>query len=181
MGRRKTYRPVPKVKRPKEHLEVVVSEGTFYLRSGAPSKRVTKETPSRLKIRNLLALQMVYWRSGGSPDAEEFCKTMKISMSNYRRLIAIVKLAYDDSDGGGNSVPDTVMTRKYMLLLAINRELIDGGVMQSEFCALHKISRTTFFRYLADIEDFFANVEGFCRLAIDADYGYYRVFPYWMS
>ena len=178
MGRRKKYRdPKPKVRRPKNHAIDEDEMGTFYRRSGQLPKRVIKETPYRLKMRNLLALQVEMWGTLSEPNAEKFCIERNISMSNYRRLIAIIKAACDDYDGYGNTVPDTATTRKYLLVIKLHEALCNGGVEREEFCKRNNISRVTFFRYLSDIDDYVMHETRASWLTINADTGDYYIFP----
>ena len=92
-----------------------------------------------------------------------------ISLSTFRRLLAIVREHYGICREDGNSYQDTPANRKYLALLALYERLEDGVDMQA-FCTEFHIGRTSFFRYLTLVEDFYFYLyEGAKRIALLGD------------
>ena len=180
MGKRRYLKVRPKQKCPKDHAvfydgyidgRLPVKDRYYcdeeylcYLRTGARAQ--IKETPTTEKIRNLFLLADL---GEGDPDyvvPEEFCEMRGISLSTFRRLLAIVREHYGICREDGNSYQDTPANRKYLALLALYERLEDGVDMQA-FCTEFHIGRTSFFRYLALVEDFYFYLyEGAKRIAL---------------
>lgn len=183
MGRRKEYKgPVPNQKRPKDHEIIAVDDGLFYLRTTANADSIWSDTITTRKTRNLIALWLKIYLNGiESVNPDEFCKRREISVSNYRRLIALVKEHFAITDFSGNSVRNTPSNKKYMTILALNEEMNGDGVDMQKFCAAHHISRTTFFRYINVIQNFFCHEDPSRGIAIDSEGEYYIMPPYGSS
>lgn len=180
MGRERYLKVKPKQKCPKDHkvfhdayldnrwlgknVYYCDEEDLCYLRTG--ERAHIKETPTTEKIRNLFLLADF---AEGDPDyvsPEEFCELRDISLSNYRRLLTILREHYGICSEDGNTYEDTPANRKYLALLALYERLEDG-VEKDAFCAEFRIGRTTFFRYLALVEDFYFYLyEGKKRIAL---------------
>ena len=174
MGKRRYLKVNPKQKRPKNHDVICddednrsdISDGeNFYYRTEMniyyprTGDAQIKETPTIEKIRNLFFFAL---EANGDPDRvdpEEFCEMRQISLSNFRRLLAIMREFYCSLSEGGNTYQDTPSNRKYLALLALHDGL-EEGVERKKFCAEFHISRTTFYRYLAIVEDFYFYLRG---------------------
>ena len=175
MGKRAYLKLNPKQKRPKDHEVICDGGNIYYPRTGTPAQ--IKETPTTGKIRNLFYFSL---EADGEPDQvdpESFCEMRQISLSNFRRLLAIMLEYYGICSEDGNTYQDTPTNRKYLALLALHDRLEDGVDMQ-KFCSEFHIGRTTFFRYLAIVEDFYFHFRGGDKvIALLGDGKYIGVYP----
>ncbi len=193
MGKRRYLKADPKQKCSKDHDVVCddrdnrwdISDGEdfsyrtetniYYTRAG--ERAHIKETPTIEKIRNLFFFAL---EADGDPDhvdPESFCKMRQISHSNFRRLLAIMREYYGIYSEDGNTYHDTPSNRKYLALLALHDRLEDG-VERNKFCAEFHIARTTFYRYLAIVEDFYFYLRGGAKvIALLGDGRYIGVYP----
>lgn len=74
----------------------------------------------------------------------------------------------------GINIEFTPTNRKYLVILDLHRDLQEcGGGDKQKFCAENKISRTTFFRYIAVIENFLYNEHSDFAIAIDENGNYH--------
>ncbi|MCH5162254.1 MAG: hypothetical protein J1G38_02050 [Clostridiales bacterium] len=172
MSKKKNY------KLPKNHF-ILHLDGVYFGRNFPSSEGAHRNTVTAKKTNNILALfeKMRYW--GEEPDADIFCESAEISMSNYRRLLAVVNKYLSVDDGSGNTVELGRSTARYLTILALFDELTENGADRKEFCAKHNISRTTFFRYLSAIENYLINGIGshYVLVAVDEDGRYHAVNP----
>ncbi len=193
MGKRRYLKVGPKQKRSKGHGVICddddnrpdalsgedfssrIESNIYYIRTGERAE--IKETPTIEKIRNLFFFAL---EADGDPDcvdSERFCKMRQISFSNFRRLLAIMREYYGICSEDGNTYQDTPTNRKYLALLALHDGLEDGVDMR-EFCTQFHIGRTTFFRYLAIVEDFYFYLRGGAKaIALLGDKRYIGVYP----
>ncbi len=193
MGKRRYLKTDPRQKRSKEHDAVCddrdnradrfdgedffyrTETNIYYVRTGKRAE--IKETPTAEKIRNLFFFAL---EADGDPDRVDpgyFCKMRQISLSNFRRLLAIMREYYGICSEDGNTSLDTPSNRKYLALLALHDRLEDGVDMKS-FCTEFHIGRTTFYRYLAIVEDFYFYLRGGAKvIALLGDGRYIGVYP----
>ncbi len=161
--------------RPKEDFSSRTETNIYYFRTGERAEM--KETPTIEKIRNLFFFAL---EADGEPDQVEpeyFCEMRQISLSNFRRLLAIMREYYGVYGEDGNAYHDTPSNRKYLALLALHDRLEDGVDMKS-FCAEFHIGRTTFYRYLAIVEDFYYYLRGGAKvIALLGDGRYIGAYP----
>lgn len=147
--------------RPKNHEKIDCGTFTAFFRNGGYADTVFRDTPTLKKTRNLFCLLLESDKSDDgdldSVDAEAFCKLRKISLSNYRRLYAILREYNGDGPKRGNAFAATPTNRKYLVLLSLFEALRLGTVDLRKFCTCFRISRTTFFRYLSVIGNFFCH------------------------
>ena len=160
---------------PKEDFSSRTESNIYYIRTGERAE--IKETPTIEKIRNLFFFEL---EADGDPDLVDpvsFCEMREISLSNFRRLLAIMREYYGTYSEDGNTYHDTPSNRKYLALLALHDRLEDGVDMKS-FCAEFHIGRTTFYRYLAIVEDFYFYLSGGAKaIALLGDGRYIGVYP----
>jgi hypothetical protein len=164
-------REIHKQKRPKEHEEFSIGSGLFYARTNIMNMvrsriDITENyTSTTRKVMNLLALNSKFDDGECTTTEDEFCKQRNISKSNYLRLLKIVQDFYEIRDSEGKK--DTSTNKKYMTILAAYDDLWNCGINREKFCDEHKISRTTFFRYIALIEKYVCVEMDDCGIALD--------------
>lgn len=173
MGKKGYLKRKPKQKCPKDHEVFFDESNLYYIRSGARAE--IKETPTIKKIRNLLMFSL---EADGDPDrVAPKDLAYPISLSNFRRLLAVMREYYGICSEDGNAYCDTPSNRKYLAILALHDRLEDG-VDGKAFCAEFQIGRTTFYRYLAIVEDFYFYLRGGAKVIALLDDGrYIGVYP----
>lgn len=173
MGRKSDkWVSVPKQKCPKGHYTMEKPEGTFYVRCYNRAETVFKDSASLRKIRNLLELYVLIDEFGIEHiDVEKFCKRREISKSNFIRLMALVKEFLGEENG--ILIKDTPTNKRYLTILELHRDLQEYGVDMQKFCAVNVISRTTFFRYIAIIENYLYKENSNFAIAIDENGTYH--------
>lgn len=151
---------------------MVKEEGTFYVREYERADAVYADSVYLQKIRNLLALYVDVDEYGiENIDAVKFCKSRNISKSNFIRLMALIKEFLGEENG--IDIEFTPTNRKYFIILELHRDLQECGVDKQKFCSENKISRTTFFRYIAIIENYLYKEHSDFAIAIDENGDYH--------
>ncbi len=170
--KRDDWVPAPKQKCPKGHSIMEKEEGIFYVREYERADIVYADSVYLQKIRNLLALYDEVDEYGlENINAAKFCESRNISKSNFIRLMALIREFLGEENN--ISVEYTPTNKKYLTILDLHRDLQEYGVDKQKFCAENKISRTTFFRYIAVIENFLYKEHSNLAIAIDENGDYH--------
>lgn len=174
MDKNKKQKPI------KNHTVEFTNKGLFFGRIVWDSKPANKETATAKKVVNIIYLfNLIRTYGYENVNVEKFCKETEISMSNYRRILAIVKKHLDIYDEKGNSVANTPANKRYLTILNLYENMKDCGVDRLAFCKEHNISRSTFFRYLSFIDNYniHYDVGEYELIAIGEDGFYYVTMP----
>lgn len=134
------------------------------------------ESATLRKTKNLIALLEELSNNGSleNIDVDGFCRRRDISKLTFERLLAVMAYCIKIPYNGCIKVKHNQTNRRYKLILTLYYKMKHFEVNSSDFCKRHKISRSTFFRYLNIIDAYLSTEYSIFHIGIRAD-GKYRI------